>query len=206
MKFCKSDNQNPVKEFLDALPSKDAQKISWVLRLVEESDWLPVQYFFQEEEDRELWEIRITVDFKNYWLLAFAYQDDWVLCNADFSTTTQKAFQNEKAEARKVAKNYKPPFWFLSQNDLHKYIKKRKKQNDGFDKNFEEGYLHFKIGAILRQARQEAKLTQAEIADKLGLSSTVISRVENHAEELSLDLLQDYVHTWSKKLNNVLTA
>jgi hypothetical protein len=35
----------PVEEFLDSLTGKQAQKVAWVLHLVEELDSVPVQYF-----------------------------------------------------------------------------------------------------------------------------------------------------------------
>ncbi|MEX0720488.1 MAG: helix-turn-helix transcriptional regulator [Balneolaceae bacterium] len=205
MKFCKSNNHSPVKEFLNALPPKDAQKVAWVLKLAEESGWIPAQYFFQEDEDVDLWEIRITVEIKNYWMLAFRHQDEWIVCNADFSTKTHKAFQKEKDEVREQARNYKAPFHLLSGNHLDKYIKKRKRENEVFKEGFDEGYLLFKVGAILRQTRQTAGLTQAEIAEKLDMSSSLISRIENHAEDLDIDTLQNYVKNWTKKLKTVLT-
>ena len=45
-------------------------------------------------------------------------------------------------------------------SDLKKYIKERKKRDRVFAKGFDEGYEQFKIGIILRQARDEAGLTQ----------------------------------------------
>lgn len=45
-------------------------------------------------------------------------------------------------------------------NDLKKYIAKRKKRDKEFSDGFEEGYEQFKIGVILRQAREAAGLTQ----------------------------------------------
>ena len=45
-------------------------------------------------------------------------------------------------------------------NDLEKYIKKRKKKDPDFAQGFEEGYKDFKIGILLKQAREQAGLTQ----------------------------------------------
>jgi len=36
---------SPVEEFLDSLESKQAQKVAWVLQLIEELDVVPTQYF-----------------------------------------------------------------------------------------------------------------------------------------------------------------
>ncbi len=52
-------------------------------------------------------------------------------------------------------------------DDLEKYIDKRKKSSKKFSMGFEEGYQNFKIGVILRQVREEAGITQEELAEKL---------------------------------------
>ena len=75
-------------------------------------------------------------------------------------------------------------------NDLDRYIKKRKKGDPEFAKGFDEGYRDFRIGVILRQAREEAGLTQEELADRVGTQKTAISRIENHAEDIKLSTIQ----------------
>ncbi len=44
-------------------------------------------------------------------------------------------------------------------SDLKRYIKKRKKLDKAFALNYEQGYQDFKIGALLRQAREAAGIT-----------------------------------------------
>jgi hypothetical protein len=39
------NGKSPVEEFLDSLAGKQAQKILWVLQLIEELDVIPRQYF-----------------------------------------------------------------------------------------------------------------------------------------------------------------
>jgi HTH-type transcriptional regulator/antitoxin HipB len=65
-------------------------------------------------------------------------------------------------------------------SDLKKYIKERKKRDKAFAKGFDDGYEQFKIGVVLRQAREEAGLTQEELARRLKTRKTAISRIENH--------------------------
>ena len=48
--------QCPVDEFLDSLPSKVAQKVTWVLKLVQEIDIVPTQYFKKLSDTDEIWE------------------------------------------------------------------------------------------------------------------------------------------------------
>ena len=85
-------------------------------------------------------------------------------------------------------------------NDLEKYIKKRKKTDPEFAKGFDAGYRDFKIGVILRQAREEAGLTQEELADRVGTRKTAISRMENHAEDIKLSTIQKVAKALGKNL------
>lgn len=39
------DGKCPVEDFLDALPGKVAQKVAWVLRLLEDLERMPATYF-----------------------------------------------------------------------------------------------------------------------------------------------------------------
>ncbi len=52
--------QCPVAEFLDYLPSKVAQKVTWVLKLVQELDIVPKQYFKKLTDTNEIWECRMV--------------------------------------------------------------------------------------------------------------------------------------------------
>ena len=75
-------------------------------------------------------------------------------------------------------------------SDLKKYIVKRKKIDKVFAEGYEEGYEQFKIGVMLRQARESAGLTQEELALRLKTKKTAISRIENHAEDIKLSTLE----------------
>jgi HTH-type transcriptional regulator/antitoxin HipB len=86
-------------------------------------------------------------------------------------------------------------------NDLDRYIKRRKKTDPEFAKGFDEGYRNFKIGVILRQAREEAGLTQEELADRVGTRKTAISRIENHAEDIKLSTIQKVAKALGRNLD-----
>lgn len=75
-------------------------------------------------------------------------------------------------------------------NDLKNYISSRKSRDKNFALNFDKGYEEFKIGVLLRQAREKAGLTQEELAKKLKTQKTAISRIENHAEDIKLSTLE----------------
>jgi HTH-type transcriptional regulator/antitoxin HipB len=86
-------------------------------------------------------------------------------------------------------------------DDLEKYIEKRKEKSQEFSKNFEEGYENFKIGYLLRRAREEAGITQEQLARKLRTKKSAISRIENHSEDIRLSTLKSYVEAIGRKLN-----
>lgn len=70
-------------------------------------------------------------------------------------------------------------------SDLKKYIEKCVKSDAAFAEGFESGYSDFKIGVLLRQAREVAGLTQEEVALQIGTKKSAISRIENHAENIT---------------------
>ena len=86
-------------------------------------------------------------------------------------------------------------------SDLKKYIAKRKKTDVEFAVNFDEGYENFKIGVLLRQAREAAGITQEEIAQKLQTKKSAISRIENHSEDIRLSTLRKYVEALGKQIH-----
>jgi len=85
-------------------------------------------------------------------------------------------------------------------SDLQVYISDRKKRDPEFAEGYDEGFRSFKIGVLLKQAREEAGLTQDELAKQLNTKKTAISRIENHAEDIRLSTLEKYAQVFGKKL------
>ena len=85
-------------------------------------------------------------------------------------------------------------------SDLKNYINKRKKTDPEFANGFEVGYEQFKIGVMLKIAREEAGLTQEQLAEKLQTKKSAISRIENHAEDIKLSTLEKFAQALGKKL------
>lgn len=70
-----------------------------------------------------------------------------------------------------------------------------------FAHNFDKGYEQFKIGIVLRQARESAGLTQEELAQRVGTKKTAISRIENHAKDIKLSTLENVATALHKHLS-----
>jgi ribosome-binding protein aMBF1 (putative translation factor) len=85
-------------------------------------------------------------------------------------------------------------------SDLQKYIDKRKAHDLEFAKDYDKKYDEFKIGVLLKMAREEAGLTQEELAVKLNTKKSAISRIENHAKDIKLSTLENFVQALGKKL------
>ncbi len=90
-------------------------------------------------------------------------------------------------------------------SDLEEYIEKRKKKEPDFAQGFEGGYREFKIGVLLKQAREKAGLTQEQLAKMINTKKTAISRIENHAEDIKLSTIQKVAKALGKNLEIRLT-
>ena len=86
-------------------------------------------------------------------------------------------------------------------SDLKKYITERKRTDKEFAEGYDEGYENFKIGVLFKVSREQAGLTQEEVAQKLGTKKSAISRIENHAEDIRLSTLHKYAKALGKKVN-----
>ncbi|HQX54292.1 MAG TPA: helix-turn-helix transcriptional regulator [Pyrinomonadaceae bacterium] len=85
-------------------------------------------------------------------------------------------------------------------SDLKKYIANRKKTDPEFADGYDEGYENFKIGVLLQLSREQAELTQDQVAKKMGTKKSAISRIENHAGDMRLSTLKKYANALGKKV------
>ena len=69
------------------------------------------------------------------------------------------------------------------------YGKKGTERRDELERDFES----FKIGLLLRNAREEKNLTQEQLGELVDKKRTYISRVENNGSNLTLKTLFDIV-------------
>jgi HTH-type transcriptional regulator / antitoxin HipB len=86
-------------------------------------------------------------------------------------------------------------------NDLTRYMKERATRDPEFAEGLQSGYEEFKVGVLLRQAREEAGLTQEELATRLHTKKSAISRIENHAGDIRLSTLERYAKALGRQLS-----
>ncbi len=83
---------------------------------------------------------------------------------------------------------------------LDNYIDERIKKEGITQDRFWEGYDDFKIGLFLKEAREEYGLTQEELARRINTTKSVISRMENHSEDVKLSTLEKVAKALGKKV------
>lgn len=86
---------SPVEEFLDALSDQDAQKASWVLRLVERLDMVPGQHLKKLDGTDWLWEVRVQSGGRYHRLLGFFGGGALLVLTSGFSKKQQKTPRRE---------------------------------------------------------------------------------------------------------------
>lgn len=85
-------------------------------------------------------------------------------------------------------------------SDLSVYIENRKKKDPEFAKNYENGYEEFKVGLLLKELRKKEGMTQEELAIRLKTKKSVISRMENHTEDIRLSTIGKVAEVFGKKV------
>jgi phage-related protein len=92
----------PLEEFLDGLSGKQAQKVVWVLRLVEQLNPVPAQYLKILVGTDDLWEVRAQHGGDIFRLLGF-FDESFFVAVSGFAKKTEKIPQQELevAEARR---------------------------------------------------------------------------------------------------------
>ena len=84
------NGQSPVEVFLDSLTGKQAQKVTWVLKLIEELDIIPIQYFKKLVDSENIWEVRIQFGNDIFRLLGFFESGALLILTNGFAKKKQK--------------------------------------------------------------------------------------------------------------------
>ncbi len=107
IKFYKlPSGKTPVIEFLDNLSSKEAQKITWVLKLIEEMEQVSTKFYKQLKNTDDIVEIRIQIGKNNFRLLGFENNNTFVILTNGFKKKDQKVPKSEIKLAEQRKKEY----------------------------------------------------------------------------------------------------
>jgi len=98
--------KRPVEEFLDSLTSKDTQKILWVLKLIQEIDRVPSQYFKKLAGSDEIWECRVRTQSKAIRIFGFFTNGDILVLTNGYAKKSQRTDLSEIKLAEKYRRDY----------------------------------------------------------------------------------------------------
>jgi len=101
-----AEGKCPVEDFLDSLPAKAAQKVTWVLRLVEDLNLVPASYFKKLSGTEEIWECRISLGSNAYRILSFLAGNSVVVLTHGFVKKSQKTPRAEIEKAERYRRDF----------------------------------------------------------------------------------------------------
>ena len=96
----------PVEEHLDTLTDPQAAKITWVLKLIRETENISTRYFKKLVNTDDIWEIRVSAGKNIFRLLGFIHEREIILLTNSFQKKTRKTPKKEIRLAEKRKKDY----------------------------------------------------------------------------------------------------
>lgn len=101
-----SDGKCPTQDFLDSLSGKAAQKVTWVLKLIEDLDIVPSSYLKKLTGTEEIWECRIVFGSNAYRIFCFFIENSVVVLTHGFTKKSQKTPKTEIERAEAYKKDF----------------------------------------------------------------------------------------------------
>lgn len=98
--------KSPIKDFLNSLSAKEAQKVTWVLNLIEDLGTVSTKYYKQLSDCDGIIEVRAQIGKNHFRLLGFEYQGTFVVLTNGFKKKDQKVQKSEIDLAQQRRKDY----------------------------------------------------------------------------------------------------
>lgn len=89
-----------------SLNPKEAQKVLWVLRLIQELDRIPSQYFKKLTGSEEIWECRVCIYSKSFRIFCFFLEGDTLVLTHGYSKKSQKTEAKQIRQAEDFRRDY----------------------------------------------------------------------------------------------------
>lgn len=83
-------------------------------------------------------------------------------------------------------------------SDLERYIRKRETKNPNFRAGVEDERRNLRIGLLIKELRLEKGMTQEQLAREIQTTKSAISRLENHADSITLATLEKVARALGK--------
>jgi phage-related protein len=100
------DNKCPIQDFLDNLSGKVSQKVIWVIKLLEDLDIIPINYFKKIVGTKEIWECRIKLGSDSYRILCFFMDKSVIVITHGFVKKSKKVPKNEIERAESLMEDF----------------------------------------------------------------------------------------------------
>jgi phage-related protein len=98
--------KSPIDDFLDSLSSKEAKKVVWVLKLIEELETISTKYYKQLSNCDGIIEVRVQIGKNHFRLLGFENSGTFVVLTNGFKKKDQKVPKFEINLAQQRKKDY----------------------------------------------------------------------------------------------------
>ncbi len=95
-----------IRDFLDSLPGKVAQKVTWVLSILEDMEIVPSSYFKKLSGTEEIWECRVQFGSNAYRLFCFFANGSVVVLTHGIVKKSQKTPKKEIKKAELYRRDY----------------------------------------------------------------------------------------------------
>ena len=96
----------PVEEYLDTLSDTQITKITWVLKLVRETQNISTKFFKKLVNTDDIREVRVSVGKNIFHILGFIQNKELIILTNSFQKKTQKTPRDEIKLAEKRKKDY----------------------------------------------------------------------------------------------------
>lgn len=100
------DGECPVEGFLQGLPPKEQRKVLWVLKLIEDLDRVPSEYFKKLKDTEEIWECRVRCGSNAYRIFSFFFREETVILTHGYSKKSQKTDPKQISRAETYRRDY----------------------------------------------------------------------------------------------------
>jgi len=162
---------NRFLDFYTEQDNKVQEKIEYVLDLVRFEERVPIKFLKYLENTDSIYEVRVNTTFKNIRILCFFDKGNLLVLTNCLVKKAQKTPRKEIIMAEKLKKAYLTEKYGGGTPERDKY---------------EANSLAFRLGVMLKEARQEARITQEELAMKTGTKKSYISRIERGKSDIQV--------------------
>lgn len=94
---------------------------------------------------------------------------------------------------------------FSEVSNVERYIQTRESENPNFRKELDEERRNPRIGILIGELRLKKGMTQEDLAQQVRTTKSAISRLENHAENMTIATLEKVAHALGKVVHIALS-